>query len=793
MAKFEVLYRDGLNFLANDKPGDAEKLFRKCLTKQPGHLGALNLLTIALMRLDRYGEAEKFIRAALKISQSSDVSFYNCGIILLKLGRPHEAIEAFNHAVGLNPNVHESWNNRGAAYNDVKQYEAAISDFDRAISLNNDYADAYANKGNSLRELKRYDAALAAFDKALTLKPDLAAAWLGRSSILSEFGRHADALAASDQALRFKPDSESAWLWRGNLLGQLKRYDDAFAAYDRSLALKPNLADAWLGRGNLLIELKRADEARDVYDRALALKPNLANAWLGRGNVFSEFKRYDEAIAAYDKALALEPDLANAWLGRGNAFDALKRYEEAIASYDKAFALKPELPGLEGARLHARMHLCDWSNFDADCEHLISAIRIGTAATEPFKFLAIPSSSEDQLKCASLWVSSKFPDLSGATGPKKYDHARINIAYLSADFHQHATSYLAAGLFEQHDRSKFEVTALSLGINDASPVRERHIASFERFLDVATRSDDQIANLIRSLEIDVLVDVNGFTKDSRTSVFARRPAPVQVTYLGYPGTMGAKYIDYIIADQVVIPEKAQEMYSEKVVCLPNSYQVNDDKRPISANAISAADAGLPPTGFVYCCFNNNYKISPSTFDCWMRILKQVEGSVLWLLEDNEKAANNLRSAAVSRGVAAERLVFAKRMPLPDHLARHRLADLFLDTLPYNAHTTASDALWAGLPVLTCLGETFAGRVAASLLQAIRLPELVTATTQAYERMAIDLATHPELLAMIKAKLAQNRLTTPLFDTKLFTRHLESAYTAMHARHQAGLAPDRILI
>jgi len=793
MAKPEVLYRNAVNSLNDNKLGDAEKLFRKLLTSQPGHIGALNLLTIVLMRLERYGEAEKFIRIALKINQGSDVSFYNYGIILLKLGRSQEAIEQFNRALGLNSNVCETWNNRGAAFNDTKQYQAAISDFDRAIALNNGYVDAYANKGKSLSELKRYDEAFVALDKALALKPDLENAWLGRGNILSELKRYDDALAAFNKALTLKPDLENAWLGRGNIFGELKRYDDAFAAYDKALALKPDLENAWLGRGNIFYELKRYDDAFAAYDKALALKPDLANAWLGRGNIFSELKHYDNAFAAYDKALALKPDLANAWLGRGNVLEALKRYEDAFAAYDKALALKPNLAGVEGARLHAKMHLCDWNNFDADCMHLISTVRNGDVNTEPFKFLAIPSSSEDQLKCASLWIANKLPDSGHPIWREIYDHRRIRIAYLSADFHQHATSYLIAGLFEQHDESCFEVTAISLASNDNSSIRERLQASFERFINAEAQSDEQIANLIKTLEIDILVDLNGFTKDSRTNVLARRSAPIQVSYLGYPGTMSAKYIDYIIADRIVIPEKHSEFYSEKVVRLPNSYQVNDDKRSISERHFTRADVGLPPKGFVFCCFNNNYKVVPPTFDCWMRILKQVEGSVLWLLEDNAKAASNLRKEAVLRGVEAERLIFAKRMPLPDHLARHRLASLFLDTLPYNAHTTASDALWAGLPVLTCLGETFAGRVAASLLHAIHLPELVTTTLETYEQLAVDLAAHPESLAMIKTKLTQNRLTTPLFDTKLFTRHLEAAYTAMHARHQAGLAPDQIAV
>ena len=350
-----------------------------------------------------------------------------------------------------------------------------------------------------------------------------------------------------------------------------------------------------------------------------------------------------------------------------------------------------------------------------------------------------------------------------------------------------------AGMFECHDRSRFEVTALSFGVDDNSEIRRRVKAAFEHFIDVRTHSDDQIADVLRTLEIDIAIDLMGFTTDCRTGIFARRPAPIQAHYMGYPGTMAAPYIDYVIADRIVVPDGQHAFYTEKSVVLPNSYLVNDAKRPIAERTFTRSELALPSTGFVFCCFNGNHKITPYVFDCWMRILERVRGSVLWLLQDNAKAADNLRKEAQARGIDAERLVFATRMPPSEHLARHRAADLFLDTLPYNAHTTASDALWAGLPVLTCLGETFVGRVAASLLNAAGLPELVTTTLEDYERLAIELAANPDRLAAIRAKLSDHRLTTPLFDTRLFTSHIEAAYSAMYARHQAGLAPDRIEI
>jgi predicted O-linked N-acetylglucosamine transferase (SPINDLY family) len=363
---------------------------------------------------------------------------------------------------------------------------------------------------------------------------------------------------------------------------------------------------------------------------------------------------------------------------------------------------------------------------------------------------------------------------------------------MSADFRQHPMSYLMAEIFERHDRSRFEVTAISIGPDDGSPMRRRLETAFAHFIDARTFTDERIAGLIEQSGIDILVDLMGFTKGSRTAIVARRPAPVQVNYLGFPGTMGTPHIDYVIADRVVIPDAQRALFSEKVAYLPFSYYPNG-REPHGDKAVARADVGLPDGAFVFCCFNNSFKILPDVFDAWMRILSEVEGSVLWLLEDNEMASANLRKEAAVRGVAAERLIFAKRVPPADHLARHRCADLFIDTLPYNAHTTALDALWQGLPVVTRAGETFAGRVAASLLTALDLPELIVETAEDYERLAVELARQPERLAAFKQKLDSNRSTTPMFDTELFTRQLENAYTMMVERHRAGLAPDDIVV
>jgi len=673
-------------------------------------------------------------------------------------------------------------------------FDDAEKSFSRVVKKTPDYFDGLHLYGLFKYQRGQLDDALRLVQKAVRINPRSANALSSLGVILAHMSRYGEALSSFDAALKLDPDHVFALSNRCNALNELGRYDDAILISDRVLAINPTHADVYIPRGAALLNCKRDREALDSYERAIRLNPSFATAWLGRGNVFFDLKRYDEAIASYDRAIALKPDLAKAWLGRGHVFNERKDYNQAFSAYDRAFKLAPELETVEGERLHAKMHLCDWSNFAEEYAHLTSSVRRGNVATAPFPFLAMPSSAEEQLRCAELFIKKKHPaSARTAWHGEIYKHDRIRIAYVSADFHQHATSYLMAGMFECHDKSKFDVTAISIGPDDDSEMRRRLQSHFAQFIDAKSSSDEEISHRVKSADVDILIDLKGFTQGGRAGIFARRAAPIQVNYLGYPGTMGADYFDYLIADPTLIPASQQNHYKEKIVYLPNSYQVNDAKRPIAETAYTRAEMGLPQNGFVFCCFNNNYKILPSVFDGWMRILKAVDGSVLWLFEANASAAANLRKEAQARGVNHERLVFAKKLPQSDHLARHRLADLFLDTVPCNAHTTASDALWAGLPVLTQIGGTFAGRVAASLLNAIGLPDLIASTPQAYEALAIDLAANPEHLALIKRKLSDNRLTSSLFNTQLFTKHIEAAYTAMHERYQAGLPPETIEI
>jgi protein O-GlcNAc transferase len=639
-----------------------------------------------------------------------------------------------------------------------------------------------------LMSTERFAEAESVITKAISLSPGSDASYYNFGLISKRLNKPTQALQQFNKALRLNPAVSETWNNRGTIFNDLRQYNEAIFDFDQAISLKPNYSEALANKGKSLAGLRCFDEAFAAYDKALALKPDLAEAWLGRGAVLAERRRFDEAFAAYDKALALKPDLAEAWLCYGDAYADLKQYDNAFAAYEQALSLRPDLKYAEGARLHAKMHLCDWAKIETEIRHLLSAVRDQKLVSVPFVLLSMPASAADQLQCAKSFVADQasFPALWCG---EIYSHDRIRLAYLSADFHDHATAYLIAGLFEHHDETRFEVSAISFGAERSSDMRLRITDAVEHFIDVWDKTDQQIAELMRKREIDIAIDLKGFTQGARFGVLARRAAPVQVSYLGYPGTLGADYIDYVIADPSIIPPEHFNYYSEQVVSLPDSYQVNDRERHIADRVRNRIECGLPDTAFVFCCFNNPYKILPEIFDIWMRLLCTRRNSVLWLFEGHQTACTNLRREAEKRGVSAERLVFAPRMPLADHLARIGLADLFLDTLPCNAHTTASDALWAGVPILTCSGQTFAGRVAASLLRAIGLPELVTTSLEDYQSLALKLAADPPFLQAIKAKLARNREAYPLFDTAQFARHIEAAYVRMWERYQRREAPQ----
>jgi predicted O-linked N-acetylglucosamine transferase (SPINDLY family) len=643
----------------------------------------------------------------------------------------------------------------------------------------------YAIAASQLGQLEEADRAL---QQAIGIDDRSEVLHYNRGTILRQLGRFADALASFDRALALNANAPDSWNNRGIVLKSLGRAAEALESFARALALRPDHAETLFNQANTLVQLRRPVEAVAVYQNSLALRADPA-VLVNLGNALRDLGRAADALAAYDRALALDASHADALQARCLLLMTEARYPEVIATAERALAADPNAPYMLGHLIHAKAHVCDWSGTSELEARLHRGLAEGRSVCPPFTLLAIDSTPAEQLAAARIWSADRYPLARGAyRHGMPHDRRRLRVAYMSGEYRAHATSFLIAGLFEIHDRARFEVIGVSTGASDDSDMRRRIEGAFDGFVDASTLSDDEAAGIVREKEIDILVDLNGYSGTVRAGILARRPAPVQVSYLGFPGTSGAPYTDYILADRWVIPDNQQRFYSEKVVYLPDCYQANDSHRAIAPQAPSRVEAGLPESAFVFCCCNNTHKITPGWFDVWMEILRGVEGSVLWLFDANEMVAQNLRREAEQRGVAAERIVFAPRKPLSEHLARHRLADLFLDTLPYNAHTTASDALWAGLPVLTCAGATFAGRVAASLLDAVGLGKMIVTSRDDYIATAVKLAKEPEALHEIRERLAAHRLAHPLFDTARFTRHIESAYDMMWQRYKKGKQP-----
>jgi predicted O-linked N-acetylglucosamine transferase (SPINDLY family) len=772
-----------------DKLTESLASYDRALAVRPDYAEALYSRGVILQKLKRFEEALASYDRALTVRPDYAGALSNRGVILQKLKRFDEALASYDRALTVRPDYAEALSNRGNTLHELKRFEEALASCDRALAVRPNFAEALYNRGNTLHELKRFEEALASCDRALAVRPNFAEALYNRGNTLHELRRFEEALASYDRALAMRPDFAEALSNRGNTLHELKRFEEALASYDRALAVRPDYAEALSNRGNTLHELKRFEEALASYDRALAVRPDYTEALSNRGNTLHELKRFEEALASCDRALAVRPNFAEALYNRSVILQKLKRFEEALASYDRLLAAKADHPHAFSGVAHCVMRLCDFDRRTRFATDLCAHVSGKKSIVSPFVLLGYSGDPALQVQCARNHIENMIPSpLPPLCSGQKWRHDKLRVAYLSPDFRSHPTAVQTAELFELHDRSRFEIIGVSFGVDDRSEMRKRLVAAFDEFHDVRKNSDKEVAKLLNDRHFDIAVDLAGYTQDSRPTILAHRPVPIQVNYLGFPATMGADFIDYIIADAMVLPVEHQPYYTEKVVYLPDCYQVNDTKRKIAERTPTRQEIGLPEHAFVLCCFNNNWKITPEIFDIWMRLLQQVEGSVLWLLGDNEGAERRLRKETQRRGIDPSRLVFAGRLPPAEHLARHRLADLFLDTLPYNSHTTASDALWAGLPVLTCKGEAFAGRVAASLLHAVGIPELITSNLEDYQTLALKLVRDAALLAEIKAKLARNRNTYPLFNTERFACHIEAAYRTMWETWQRGEVP-----
>jgi predicted O-linked N-acetylglucosamine transferase (SPINDLY family) len=740
-------FRAGLVHHQAGRLDQAETLYRKVLAAHPDHADALHLLGVLAYQCGKLAPALQLIERALPALAELPDAHLNYGNVLRAVGRPTEAAASFGQAIALRPDHGMAHNNLARVLIEQGALEAGLASARRAVALMPDFIGAHANCAGALLGLERFAEAEAALRRALIIQPQLA----------------------------------SLHLDLGCALQAQRRLDDAAATYQRAIELQPNFAEAHNNLANVLKELGKLDDAIASYETALKFAPDNSVIHANLGNTLRDQYRLDDAESCYRRALALNADNAAAHYNLGGVLAGRGELGEAVVLLGRA-ALQLEEAATEW--FYVRRRMCDWADYRRDEARARKA-----AGKQAFALLALDSGPGEQLDCARRTAAALVPPkplMFPRVGPRP--DGRTRIGYVSANFRQHAGASLIVGLIEHHDRQDFEIVGYSAGANDSGRTRARLASAFDRFVDISETPDRDAAQLVNADGIDILIDLNGYTQRGRTRIFAYRPAPIQVNYLGFPATTGADFIDYIIVDPFVVPTDQQPFFSERLVHVPDCYQCNDDNRAICERAASRAECGLPEEAFVFCCFNNAYKITPDFFDIWMRLLSAAPDSVLWLLDDNPWQTENLAREAVTRGVAPERIVFAPKLAHPDHLGRHRLADLFLDTLPYNAHTTASDALWVGLPVLTCAGNTFAGRVAGSLLRAVGLPELVTNSREEYASLALRLVHDRDLLATLRARLARNRWTHALFDTERSARNIESAYRQMWETWKEGRPP-----
>ena len=686
-------------------------------------------------------------------------ALFNKGVTLHKQGQLAQAQSVYEQVLMEHPAHFESMHLLGVIAGQSKRPDIAAKLFAKAIAINPNFAEVHNNYGNALQELGQLNEALDCYETAIKIKPNFALAYFNR----------------------------------GNALKQLNRTDEALNCYDKAITIQPDYAIAYIHRGNLLLVNKCLEAAIVSYDRAIAINPNIAEAHSNRANVLQALSKFVEAVASYDTAISLNPNFAEAYSNRGNALLELKRIDEAVKSYELAIYIEPEVEYLLGTLLNARMYMCEWANFDDICKRVIASIKDNKKISPPFQILSTTDGPDIQRKAAQIWNEDKNPLHSFVNNATKLTPAKkIRLGYFSGDFREHAVSYLTAELFEIHDKDRFELIAFDYGPADHSLIRKRIETAFNEYKNVRSLSDKNIASLSREMEIDIAIDLSGLTKYGRPGVFSYRASPVQLSYLGYLGTMGSDAYDYLIADETLIPERYIDYYSEKIIYLP-SYQINDSKRVISSRIFTKEELGLPANSFVYCCFNNTYKITPLMFDVWMSILLRVPESVLFLYAENKWATRNLKKEAERRGVNNSRLIFADHIDRDEYLARYKVADLFLDTYPYNAGTTASDSLWSGLPVLTCSGESFASRMASSILTSLELPELITSSLQQYEAIAVDLASNKSKLDEIRCKLNVYKNKSILFDAVKMTKKIEEAYLTVYERNVSGLPLDHVYV
>ena len=706
--------------------------------------------SVAQLQENRFSDAEKTLNNVLKIQPKNSDALCFMGIVLISKLEFREALRLFNKSLEGNKNNPIALKNQGYALLELKKYSDALLSYEKAIHLQPSDPEAHNNKGNTLQALKRNQDAIVSYDKAIALAPDYV-------------------------------DAHSN---KGNALQSLKRFEEAIKSYEKALLINPRYGQGWNNKGLAHRFLKEYKESLDCFDQAILCQADNHQGWLEKGFTLFELHYYADALICFDKILISEVNHPKALTFKGMCLEKLGKYAESITCFQSALLQDPNAEFLIGYLIRTKQLAADWDQLDNLVKILQEKVSSGIGCIVPFAALSVVDESAFHLQVAKLCVSNTYPPKGMLPPIPRVEHKKIRIGYFSADFKNHPVSLLTAELFEIHHRDRFEVYAFSLKDAPAGDeTRMRLEVGFDHFINLAGKSDLELVEIVRKLEIDIAIDLGGHTEYGPIELFSYRLAPIQVGYLGYPGTTGAEYMDYLVADKTLVPEESQRYYSEKIIYLPDTYMVDDSKRQPSSRQFSRAEQGLPEDKFIFCCFNNTYKFNHKILESWTKILINVPESILWISEGHDLFQKNILKEFEILGIHHSRLIFAKRVDLiGDHLSRLSLADLFLDTIPFNAHSTAVDSLKAGLPILTCMGQAFAGRVAGSLLNGIGIPELIARDISDYESIAINLAKNPAVLMKLRAKLAEHKISASLFNTRLFASNLELAYQETYSRY-----------
>ena len=820
----------GLGFHQNGKLKDAKLSYTKILSIVPDHFDSLHLIGMVENQSGNYKKAIQYLQKALSIRQNVDFVFNNLGEIFLSTSDYDNALSNFNKAIVLNENYEKAHFNKAETFRRQELYKKSLESYDKCLQLNSHNLNAHINKGVSLLKTKLFKKALLSLDSALKLDPKNFNATVNKAQcfymlkdyktainiynilihnykdnffgyyqnckIFMKINDYKNALNNIDNAIRLNPQNHEVYYLKASILAKLKLYNEAITYYDRTILLKKDHYQTYNDKGNIFFLKNNFDEAIIFYKQAININNDYSSAHYNLGKAYLSMGKLHASLEQFTLAVKKKPDFIECFNYIGIVFRELKEYAKAYSYFKKALMLDPNNNTYLSNLIFLQMNINHWS-FEIDIQkETIFDYDFQDKIDTPF--VSIVSSDDPKLhqKIAQNYIKKMLTSESVINYKfNQKNQKKFKIGYFSSDFTTHPVSQLLVELIEKHDRSKFEIIAFSLKKrNNKDPLKRRLLSSFDKFIEVENLETKEIVNMSRSFPLDIAIDLNGHTKFARTEIFLKRVAPIQINFLGYPGTMGTNVYDYIIADEIVLPPKNQKFYQEKVVYLPHSYQVNPSKREISNKIFKKTELGLPEKGFIFCCFNNNYKILPKTFKIWMKILKNVKNSVLWLQPTNDVSKTNLYEEANKAGIDKNRLIFATYInEMSDHLARIKVADLFLDTYPYNAQTTASDALWVGLPILTRMGNSFSSKVAASLLNSVGLQDLITNNDETYMQIAITLGNNPNKVNHIKQKLIESKNTSTLFNIKLYTNNLEQAFELMIGKLKKNSSAENITI